>query len=199
MARKQRLGDRLSGQSVPVKIALLLVILCILGGVYYYFFYDDMVTQKARLQGQTQKLIKQEQDLQTRKNEYQVLLQQKKEVEARLQQNAVMLPESSELPAFYQHLETQAAAANVQVVYTKDKEVAVESYIKVPVKVEAQGDFYQLNKFFKLLSDTPRIISVENLLIGDPKRDGERVVLTAKFVAATFRQADRPKPIVEKK
>ncbi len=198
MARNRGLGERLSAQSLPVKIFLLLVVLGLLGAAYYYAFYDDMVGEKTKLEAQKQKLITQEQDLQKRKTRYQVLLQQKKDVEARLQQNAVMLPESSELPAFYQHLETQAAAANVQVVYTKDKEVPVETYMKVPVKVEAQGDFYQLNKFFKLLSDTPRIISVENLSIADPKRDGDRVVLTAKFVAATFRQADKPAPAEKK-
>jgi Tfp pilus assembly protein PilO len=191
-ARNPRLGGRVSSQSLPIKILMVVGVIGILGGAYYFLFYDDMTSEKTRLEATKQKLIKQEQDLQKRKNDYQVLLQQKKDVEARLQQNAVKLPESSELPAFYQHLETQAAAANVQVVYTKDKEIPVETYIKVPVKVEAQGDFYQLNKFFKLLADTPRIISVENLGIGDPKRDGDRVVLTAKFVAATFRQADRP-------
>jgi len=186
------MADQLAKQSLPVKIIILVVVFAVLGGVYYYLFYDDLSTEKSGLEATRAKLVRQEQDLQKRKNDYQVLLQQKKEVEGRLQQNAIKLPESAELPAFYQHLETQAAAANVSVVYTKEKEVPVESYMKVPVKVEATGDFYQLNKFFKLLGDTPRIISVEDLTIADPKRDGERIVLVAKFTAATFRQADKP-------
>jgi len=198
MARAQGI-DRVTGQSLPVKIAILLVVIAGLGGAYYYLFYDDMASDKTKLEAQKQKLIKQEQDLQKRKSDYQVLLQQKKDVEGRLQSNAVKLPESSELPAFYQHLETQAAAANVAINHSStDKEIPVETYVKVPVKVEVQGDFYQLNKFFKLLADTPRIISVENLSIGEPKRDGDRVVLTAKFVAATFRQADKAAPAEKK-
>jgi Tfp pilus assembly protein PilO len=188
------IADQLAKQSLAVKVIILVVVLALVGGVYYYLFYSDMSAEKSSFEAARAKLIRQEQDLQKRKNDYQVLLQQKKEVEGRLQQNAVKLPESAELPAFYQHLETQAAAANVAVTYTKEKEVAVESYMKVPVKVEATGDFYQLNKFFKLLGDTPRIISVEDLTIADPKRDGDRIVLTAKFTAATFRQADRPAP-----
>ena len=188
------IADQLAKQSLAVKVIILVVVLALVGGVYYYLFYSDMSAEKSGFEAARTKLIRQEAELQKRKNDYQVLLQQKKEVEGRLQQNSVKLPESAELPAFYQHLETQAAAANVSVTYTKEKEVAVESYMKVPVKVDATGDFYQLNKFFKLLGDTPRIISVEDLTIADPKRDGDRIVLTAKFTAATFRQADKAAP-----
>jgi type IV pilus assembly protein PilO len=188
------IGDQLAKQSLAVKVIILVVVLALVGGIYYYLFYSDMSAEKSGFEAARTKLIRQEAELQKRKNDYQVLLQQKKEVEGRLQQNSVKLPESAELPAFYQHLETQAAAANVLVTYNKEKELAVENYMKVPIKVDATGDFYQLNKFFKLLGDTPRIISVEDLTITDPKRDGDRIVLTAKFTAATFRQADKPTP-----
>jgi hypothetical protein len=67
--------------------------------------------------------------------------------------------------------------------------VPVETYFKVPVHLEIAGDFYQINNYFKLLSETARIITIENLFIGDPKRVGDRVQLTAKFTASTFRAA----------
>ena len=121
------------------------------------------------------RLIEDEQQLVKRQTEYRELLQQKKDVEERLQKNAIKLPESSELPAFFQHLETQAATANVRIVSRAlDKEVPVENYVKVPVKLEVQGDFYQINNYFKLLSETTRIITIENLSIGAPATRRER-------------------------
>jgi type IV pilus assembly protein PilO len=185
--------ERLARQSPAVKLGLLGGVLVVLTLGYYYFFHSDMVTEKETLGTAKKKLVEDERRLLKRKNDYQELLKQKADAEERLKQNAVKLPESAEIPAFFQHLETQAATANVRIVSrTTEKEVPVESYVKVPVKLEVQGDFYQLNHYFYLLAETNRITTIENLSIGDPKRDGDRIVMTAKFTAATFRQSDRP-------
>jgi Tfp pilus assembly protein PilO len=190
MAAPQSLGDRLAKASSSTKIAILVVVLGVFGLLYYNFFYSDLVEEEESLVAVKKRQIEDERRLLKRKAEYQELLRQKADVEDRLRRNAIKLPESSELPAFFQHLETQAATANVRILLrTLDKEVPVETYVKVPVRMEVAGDFYQINNYFKLLNETARIITIENLYIGDRRRDGDRVVLTAKFTASTFRQA----------
>ena len=66
--------------------------------------------------------------------------------------------------------------------------------MKVGVKMSVEGDFYQLNQYFKLLYETPRIISIDQLSIKVKTREADRTVLDATFVASTYRQADRPAP-----
>jgi type IV pilus assembly protein PilO len=192
--------ERLQRASAGVKLLVLLIVAALLGGVYYFLFYSDMQGEKDRLISVRKRQIEDEQRLVKRQADYRDLLQQKKDVEERLQKNAIKLPESSELPAFFQHLETQAATANVRVVSRAlDKELPIENYIKVPVKLEIQGDFYQINNYFKLLSETSRIITIESLAIGQPQRDATgHVTLTAKFTASTFRQSDKPKVVPPK-
>lgn len=195
--RQNQAIERLQRASTGVKLLVLLVVAAILGGAYYFLFYSDMEAERDRLVSVRKRQIEDEQRLVKRQSDYRDLLQQKKDVEERLGKNAIKLPESSELPAFFQHLETQAATANVRVVSRAlDKEIPIENYIKVPVKLEVQGDFYQLNNYFKLLSETSRIITIESLAIGQPLRDVTgHVTLTAKFSASTFRQSDKPKPV----
>jgi type IV pilus assembly protein PilO len=192
-----QLIERLQRASAGMKLLVLLIVAAILGGVYYFLFYSDMQSEQERLTSVSKRQIDDEQRLIKRQADYRDLLQQKKDVEERLQKNAIKLPESSELPAFFQHLETQAATANVRVVSRGlEKEIPIENYIKVPVKLEIQGDFYQINNYFKLLSETSRIITIENLAIAQPQRDATgHVTLTAKFTASTFRQSDKPKPV----
>jgi Tfp pilus assembly protein PilO len=189
--------ERLQRASVGVKLLVLLIVAAVLGGAYYFLFFSDMQDERDRLISVRKRQIEDEQRLVKRQADYRELLQQKKDVEERLQKNAIKLPESSELPAFFQHLETQAATANVRVVSRAlDKELPIENYIKVPVRLEIQGDFYQINDYFKLLSETSRIITIESLSIGQPQRDATgHVTLTAKFTASTFRQSDKPKVV----
>jgi Tfp pilus assembly protein PilO len=196
MAAQSQMIDRLQKASLAAKLGILAAIAALLGAVYYYVFYADMEADRDRLETTRKRQVEDEARLEKRKNEYRELLQQKRDVEERLQKNAIKLPESSELPAFFQHLETQAATANVRIISrVLDKEMPVESYLKVPVKLEVQGDFYQINNYFKLLSETSRIITIENLHIGPPARDPSgNITLPARFTASTFRQADRPRP-----
>lgn len=185
--------ERLAKLSTGAKAAILIVVLGVLGGLYYNFFYSDLIEEEDGLVAIKKRQIEDERRLLKRKAEYQELLRQKADVEDRLRRNAIKLPDSSELPAFFQHLETQAATANVRILIRNlEMEVPVETYFKVPVHMEVAGDFYQINNYFKLLSETARIITIENLFIGDPRRVGDRVYLTAKFTASTFRAAPAP-------
>lgn len=77
------------------------------------------------------------------------------------------------------------------------------SFIKVPVDLEITGTFYQIKKFMASLrpkrgaavtatnpdqvEEKDRIVTVESITIADPKVKNNEIILTAKFVAATFR------------
>src|SRR5262249_28647754 len=152
-----------------------------LGALYYFVgvpglvdSYSDLSAQHDTLLAQQKKLSDDERKLKKRLTDYNTLLQQKADAEDRVKKNAVKLPSAAELPAFYEHLETQASTAGVHLQNrTFDKETPVETYMKVPVKMEVRGDFNHLVQYFALLNETPRIITVEGLTIGDGKIEGD--------------------------
>ena len=184
--------DKLAKAPLKIKLVLLVAALGVMVGGYWYLGYSSLAEEQATLLAQRKKLADEEKNLQGRKKDYLDLLQKKLELEEELKKNAVRLPASSELPAFFVHLQSQATAANVQLVkWTREGEYPVENYVKVPVRMEVRGDFYQLNQYFKLLYETPRIITIENLRIGDRKAENDSILLTATFTASTFRQSDQ--------
>lgn len=84
--------------------------------------------------------------------------------------------------------------------------VAPASFVKVPVDIEVTGTYYQLKRFFSSLrpklteqvagapkapEEKDRIVTIESLTLTDPKVKNNEIVLTARFVASTFR-ADKP-------
>lgn len=76
-----------------------------------------------------------------------------------------------------------------------DQAAGKASFVRVPFEIEVRGTFHQLTRYFWLLHEhakTGRIITVENLTLEKPKATADGIVLTARFTAVGFREADRP-------
>jgi Tfp pilus assembly protein PilO len=99
-------------------------------------------------------------------------------------------------PANAAQAKAQAAAAALAAQAAGPKTV----FLKVPVEIEISGNFYQLKRFFASLrprvtdrsgSDDgeakDRLVTIENLSLGDPRVKNSEIVLTARFTASTFR------------
>ena len=127
--------------------------------------------------------------------------------------NQKALPTEAELPAFFETLNRKVTESGVQVTkWQQQPEEPIETFVKVPVEVELTGTFMEIKKFFaslvpKKLKGAPvdgsdeqreeheRIVSIENLSLANPVVKNREIVLTAKFIAATYRQEDKqPEP-----
>ena len=62
-----------------------------------------------------------------------------------------------------------------------DRELPIDTYVKGSVGFEIRGEFHQILQFFRLIGETKRVITIENLHLGDGVMTGGRMVLTAKF------------------
>jgi Tfp pilus assembly protein PilO len=187
--------DRFARLTRGRKIATFVVIGAVLAGLYWYLFYSDMSDELATAKRQAGKLATESTELKQRLDDFKKLRAEKKALEDGMQHVDIVLPKSAPLASFVGTLQSQMQVANVQLKGEKpEAEVPFDGNMRVPVRLEVTGDYYQLLEFFKLLYETPRIITVQDLSIGDAKHVGDQLVLTAKFMASTFRAADVPPP-----
>lgn len=192
MARRD-LAAELARKPLSIKLAVLGGILAVLGFFYWQLFYSTLSDEQQQLAVEREKLVKQETKYKKRKQEYIELLQKKELLDDQIKKNRITLPASSELPAFFMHLQKQAAAAGITIVkWTRKNESAVETYVRVPVQLHVTGTFYQLKNYFRLLGKTDRIISIAGLSLKPSKVKNDEIVLNASFTAITFRQKDKP-------
>jgi len=66
----------------------------------------------------------------------------------------------------------------------------------VPMRLQITGRFHQIAKFIYEVGKQDRIINMENLELGDPKVEGEDVVLKASCLATTFHLTKKAPPPV---
>jgi len=210
MAASRDLGAQLAKQPPAKKAAILAAVLAGLGLLYWQFYYsglketrDSAKSARSRLQSQQRKL---DEDV-TRMKE---LRAEHEELKKGIDAIQLALPTEAELPSFVDHLQVKAGDAGVNFVHWDlAKEIPVEEYMKVAMEVVVTGNFYQIMHYFFLLSPAitdkeqkagerdsgsgsrrpaERIVTVENLRLGDMAVEGEDIILTARFTASTFRK-----------
>jgi type IV pilus assembly protein PilO len=177
-----------------VQLGILIAACGLLGVAYWQLYYSSMSEELTSAKAQHTQLEQENKRVKAQLDEWEDLVLQRDELGDKLKNNQISLPDASELPAFFAHLQKQAAASGVTITnWKRTAETPVETYFRVPVDVEITGTFYQINKYFHLLFQTERIISVENLSITSPAGRGDEIILKAKFTAATYRAAAQPK------
>lgn len=67
-------------------------------------------------------------------------------------------------------------------------------YVRQPVNVEVVGGYHTAALFFDRINKMPRIMSVNDLKIGSPKLDQDRVVLQTVFELTAYVAPPEPKP-----
>ena len=189
------------------KVLVFVVIGLVLGLLYWRFVFKNLKEKVERTEAEHAGLVQQNKTLEADIPKYAVLRQQMTELQKTIEENQKALPTEAEVPHFFETLERKMTESGVEIVkWNKKGEENVESFVKVPVDIELVGTFTQLKRFFASLvvQKTPsvdepqptgveereRIVSIENLQLINPVVRNREIVLTAKFIAVTFRQDD---------
>lgn len=187
------------------KILLFVVIGALGGGLYWQFAYKPLVEKVEAAENENRAKAAQNKKLGEDIPKYEELKGRMKELTAIITENQKALPTEAEVPAFFETIERKMQESGVEInKWTKLPEAPVETFVRVPVAIEITGTFMQIKRFFASLiqrgvlttSDTgveerERIISIEGLSLINPTVRNRELVLTAKFVAVTFRQEDK--------
>ncbi len=203
------------------KALVFAVIGLLLGALYFQFVFkglkqdvEDAETEHASKAALSTKLTGDISDYEKLKPHYE-------ELQRIISENQKALPTEAEVPAFFETLNRKVTETGVGVKNWRQlPEEPIDGFVKVPVEIEIEGTYLQIKRFFASLvqkdigpapsndSGTPavpvdepeereRIVSIENLSVKDPFVRNREIILTAHFIATTYRQDERaPAPPV---
>ena len=185
--------QKLTRLKTPVKIAATAGLVAVILGIYGGLFYLDIEDQIKGARSRQQQLKGEKDNYEKRKREYQAYRTELTQLQQEQRELLKALPKKAEIPTFLSNLQEQAELAGLEIVsLTIEAENPMELYIRIPVRIEVRGSYHSITKFFKNLSELPRIVNVENLTLSVEKADpGVSPRMRAKFVAATFRYRDQ--------
>lgn len=161
---------------------------CVLLGVaYYVLLHTDVAARTDRERSRTSEL---ETELSKVKQSQASYFADRDELAMRQQKQRELnkvLPTDTEAATFLSALQAVSNISGIDLkAWSPMDEVPQTFYAKVPMKLQISGRFHQIAKFIYEVGKQDRIINMENLELGDPKIEGEDVVLKATCLATTF-------------
>jgi type IV pilus assembly protein PilO len=182
-------GQQFAKLPASSKVLVLAVLLVALGVGYYSLFHGPMTEQ---IEAATARKAQLEQELTAAKALQRQFVKLREEVEARKvvdQQNMRILPRDPEIATMLAELNRIAELSGLSIQAVEPRaEADAEFYYRIPVRLQLSGRYHQLAKFFHNVSRLQRAINMENIMLSEPKEQGEGLVLKVGVLATTFRR-----------
>jgi type IV pilus assembly protein PilO len=191
MAKGQSALSRLN---LAAKIGIGLALMILSGVVYFVVFYGDLATEIKAEQGRERQLHDDLADARKMQHAYQLDLAELADRQQRQRELNKILPATTEYPAFLSAIQSVANVAGVNLAAWNPLDEAPDQfYARVPMKLDIEGRFHQIAKFFYNVGQLDRIINMENIALTDPHVDGDQVVLKVSALATAFHSIDESK------
>ncbi|MFQ5329266.1 MAG: type 4a pilus biogenesis protein PilO [Thermodesulfobacteriota bacterium] len=113
---------------------------------------------------------------------------EKEELDARLTKALTRLPNEREIPDLIDSISKAGRESGLDIlVFQPSGERSKGFYAEVPIKMQVTSEFKSFYTFCKKVGELPRIVNIENLNISSKEDRGGTVLLSASFMATTFR------------
>ena len=126
------------------------------------------------------------------KAKFQVSLVQVLELQAGLKEAVAQLPDTKEIPDLLSGISAVARDAGLEIAQFRQRaEVYHDFYAEVPVDILVRGTYFQVEGFFRQVSELKRIVNIGNIIIKAPSVvQSDLVELSTSCSATTFRFLD---------
>ena len=186
------LGERFAKTPMRHKYLGLVGVLVLFGAVFYFMFYSDLSDKVAKLERTRKTLEAERSSYEGKKQKYMAFRADVKKLLREKKELLKVLPTTAEIPSFLQSLHAQAELAGLNILmFSKAKEIRRGFYAEIPVHLSIVGTYHQIMKFFYSVGNLKRIVTARDLLLAkrskSAKNQDKGVMLSAKFVASTFR------------
>ena len=182
----------ISEKYIPLerKVKILLAVLCFLLPIvlFYFLFYSPqqdkikgLKQQKTSLTAEVKRAQKAAKNLQKYKDEV-------AEANKRFAETAIVLPKKKEIPNLLRNISDLGKGAGLDFLSFKPgSEVPKDFYAEIPVDISIRGPYHNMGYFLDQVSKLDRIVTVDNIKMASPKKEGGEMLLNSSCRLVTYR------------
>jgi len=171
-----------------IKLAIFIVLIALPIGLFYFLPYtknvkkiDAYTKQKAGLQTEIAKARK-------AASEKDKIEKELRDTEAKFKETATVLPKEQEIPGLLTSISDLGKRAALEFnQFRPGGEMQKDFYAEIPVDIRINGPYHNVGYFLDKVSKLERIVTVNNIKMGSPKKEGGQMVLTSNCRLVTYR------------
>jgi len=170
------------------KLAIYVVLIVLPIGLFYFFSYTKNVQKVEKLQKQKVTLQGEIAKAKKAASELDEIKQAIKETEAKFKNTATVLPKDKEIPGLLTNISDLGKRAALDFnQFRPGKEIPKDFYAEIPVDVQIKGPYHNLGYFLDKISKLERIVTVNNIKMSAPKKEGNEMILSSNLKLITYR------------
>jgi type IV pilus assembly protein PilO len=166
--------------------------------VIFYFSYYQAKAKKIETLGQEKVTItKQLQEVKVKAADLAKFEKEMADAEAQFLQTAALLPKEKEIPKLLKDISALGRNAGLDFLTFKPlADIPKDFYAEIPVTINVRGPYHNMGYFFDQVSKLERIVSVSNIKMSSPKKEGGEMLLNSDCTLVTYRftNVELPKP-----
>lgn len=173
-------------RKMKIILALLVFILPLI--LFYFLYYSPkqksitgLEQQKTTLESEVRRAQQAAKDLQKYKDEVE-------EAEKRFTETAIVLPKKREIPNLLRNISDLGKGAGLDFLSFKpSQERPKDFYAEIPVDISIRGPYHNMGYFLDQVSKLNRIVTVDNIKMASPKKEGAEILLNSSCRLLTYR------------
>ncbi len=195
--QQEVINSFLDKQYIPlkpeIKIALGVALLIIPVVAFYFFIFQpnsdkikSLENQEKALQAKVFSAKKKAQNIKKFQKEFQ-------ETEIRFIETTDMLPKEKEIPQLLKDISGLGQNAGLDFIsFSPGSESPKDFYAEFPINIEVKGPYHNMGFFLDQVSKLNRIVSVSNIKMNSPKKEGNEMLLKSSCKLMTYRFTNQP-------
>ena len=165
--------------------------------IFYFSYYQQKAKKIQNLDQQKVSLAKQIQTVKLKAANLAKFEKELKEAEIQFLETAALLPKEKEIPKLLKDISALGRNAGLDFLTFKPlADIPKDFYAEIPVKINVRGPYHNMGYFFDQVSKLTRIVSVTNVKMSSPKKEGGEMLLSSDCQLVTYRftNVELPKP-----
>jgi type IV pilus assembly protein PilO len=183
--------------SPRIKLGITVGIILLPLVIFYFSYYQSKAEKIKTLSQEKVTIAKQLEEVKVKAADLAQFEKEMAEAEEKFLETAVLLPKEKEIPKLLKDISALGQNAGLDFLTFKPlADIPKDFYAEIPISINVRGPYHNMGFFFDQVSKLERIVSVSNIKMSSPKKEGGEMLLNSDCQLVTYRftNVELPKP-----
>jgi len=170
-----------------LKIAIAVILFLLPVALFYFFWFEPNNEKSVQLAQQKETLTRELQKAKAKAANRAKLQAELDATETLFEETAKLLPKEKEIPSLLTNISALGRGAGLDfLTFKPGADVPKDFYSEIPVDIKVRGPYHNMGIFLDQVSKLDRIVTVSNVTMGGPKKEGSEMLLDSNFRLVTY-------------